>query len=294
MDKLRSGEFTRKVGSFLLAVGLHALILLIHGSGYWASGDELGFTLIQPQLIEIEPVRKEARTQPQKPPSTPKPTASAAKTPPTQEQPAPPPVEKPLTSIEEVHQENPAPRETRTEPGEVATGLEVAERREETGVESSTMTSDDPTETESRTVTNDGSTETEGDAQAESETETDAPTEPALPPLGAAGGMAGAVPRFTYPKGAEHLGLEGRVLMEIYLSPDGTFLKDPVMLASSGHEALDDHCRRMFTSREWKFKPAAQPYKLQVEVGYKNYEVTIDFLGEAAYLSPEEGGELIE
>ncbi|NLY91055.1 MAG: TonB family protein [Firmicutes bacterium] len=281
MDKLRSGEFTRKVGSFLLAVGLHALILLIHGSGYWASGDELGFTLIQPQLIEIEPVRKEARTQPQKPPSTPKPTASAAKTPPTQEQPAPPPVEKPLTSIEEVHQENPAPRETRTEPGEVATGLEVAESSEETGKEPSP-------------VTNGGSTESEGDPQAEGETETNEPAVPALPPLGAAGGMAGAVPRFTYPKGAEHLGLEGRVLMEIYLSPDGTFLKDPVMLASSGHEALDDHCRRMFTSREWKFKPAAQPYKLQVEVGYKNYEVTIDFLGEAAYLSPEEGGELIE
>ncbi len=286
MDKLRSGEFTRKAGSFLLAVGLHALILLIQGSGYWgASGDELGFTLIQPRLIEIEPVRKEARTDSQKAPSTPKPPAPPAKTPPAQEQPAPSSGEKPLTTIEEVHQEKPASRETRTEPAEVATEPEIAERSEETGVESSM-------------VTNDGSTETEGDAQAEGETETDAPTEPALPPLGAAGGMAGAVPGFTYPKDAQHLGLEGRVLMEIYLTPEGTFLKDPVMLASSGHGALDDHCRELFTSRErereWKFKPAAEPYKLQVEVSYINYEVKIDFLGEAAYLTTEEGGELIE
>ncbi|NLM37145.1 MAG: hypothetical protein GX202_03345, partial [Firmicutes bacterium] len=46
MDKLRSGELTRKAASFFLAVGLHALLFVIQIGGYWrAGGDEFGYML---------------------------------------------------------------------------------------------------------------------------------------------------------------------------------------------------------------------------------------------------------
>jgi hypothetical protein len=50
----------------------------------------------------------------------------------------------------------------------------------------------------------------------------------------------------------------------------------------------------MFTSQEWKFKPASQPYKMQVEIDFSKNEVKTKFIGEAAYLSTEEGGEQVE
>ena len=129
MDKLRSGEMTRKAGSFLLAVGLHALLFMIQASGYWgAGGDELGYTLIQPRLVEIEPVRREVRAEQPKPQVTPKPPAPPAEKPPAVEQPASA-AEQPLTKIEEVHQEKPAPRETQPEPGEVAFEASPTKRR---------------------------------------------------------------------------------------------------------------------------------------------------------------------
>ncbi|HBR30091.1 MAG TPA: hypothetical protein DD734_01355 [Firmicutes bacterium] len=254
MDKLRSGEFSRKAGSFLLAVGLHVLIFSIYSGGYWgAGGDELGYTLIQPRVVEIEGVRTEVRSVPPREQVQPQPVKPPTVKEPVKEPSAPPQQEKAISKIDEVQQEKPAARETKPEAGEVANQV--------------------------------GAPETEGKASAE---------QPALPPLGQAGGMVGFVPRFTYPKSAEHLGAEGKVLMELYLAPDGTLLKEPVMLASSGHAALDEHCRRMFTSREWKFKPASQPYKLQVEIDFSDNEVKHKFIGEAAYLSTEEGGEQVE
>jgi TonB family protein len=199
-------------------------------------------------------------------------------------------VEKPLTTIEEVHQEKPAPRETQPEPGEVAPELEVMTSGEETATESGANTNDEPVASE-EAVELEAELAGEGDGEAESEE----PTVPALPPLGQAGGMVGFFPRSpSYPKGAQHLGVEGRVLVEFYLTPEGTYLKEPLILVPSGHRVLDEHCQQIITKGEWRFKPAAQPYKLQVEIGYANNEVTIEFLGEAAYLSTEEGGELIE
>lgn len=279
MDKLRSGEITRKVGSFLLAVGFHALLLLVQASGYWGSGgDELGYTLIQPRLVEIEPVQREVRTEQPKPKAAPKPAPPAEK-PPAVEKPASPSTEQPLTKIEEVHQEKPAPRETRPEPGEIAANTPP--------------TSDDQSE---RVDSAAGTAEADAETQGEDTTEQEAPTAPALPPLGHASGMIGLLPRFTYPKGAEHLGVEGTVCFEIYLTPEGTFLKEPLMLVSSGHRVLDDHGQRLLNSGQLRFKPASEPYKLQLEVRYfydrenGKYEVEPVAVGEAAYLSTEEGG----
>ena len=279
MEKLRSGEFTRKAGSFLLALGFHALLLIIHGSGYWGvGGGEVGYTLIQPRVIELEPARTDVRTEQTKPQVTSRPSTPPDKEQPAKEQPVPP-AEKPLTKVEEVQQKKPAARESKPEPGEVV--------REEKG---ETVEAGEEVKVAERSD--------EG-ADGEVNGEFEAPTVPVLPPLGPAGGMAGGpLPRFTYPKGAQHQGIEGKVIMELYLTPEGTFLKEPLMLASSGHAALDGHCLNMFTSKntlsQWKFKPASQPYKLQVQVNYANNEVQIGFIGEAAYLSTGEGGEEIE
>lgn len=280
MDKLRSGEFTRQTVSFLLAVGLHALLFLIQGSGYWGTGgDGPRYILVQPRVIEIEPVRQGVEKEGQKAASTQKLATTTVKTPPAQEKVAPPAGEKPFTAIEEIHQEKPAPRETRTEPGEFATQVEVAENSEKAPREAGT--------------TLEGTAGAiQGDALAEGEAETTEPAEPALPTLGAARGMALSFPqRSSYPKNAQNLGLEGRVLVEFYLTPEGTFLREPVILVPSGHQILDDYCRQMITKGEWRFKQAAQSYKVQVEISFVNNEVKIDFLGEAAYLSTEEGGD---
>jgi TonB family protein len=203
------------------------------------------------------PKREQVQPKPVKPPAVKEPSA-------------PPPPEKAVSKIEEVQQEKPAARETKPEKGEF-----IAEQSEVEGEHQ-------------------GVNATEENQASAWETEGEASTEPALPPLGQAGGMVGFVPRFTYPKSAEHLGAEGKVLMELYLTPEGTLLKEPMMLASSGHVALDEHCRRMFTSQEWKFKPASQPYKMQVEIDFSKNEVKTKFIGEAAYLSTEEGGEQVE
>jgi outer membrane biosynthesis protein TonB len=276
MDKLRSGEMTRKAVSFFLAVGLHALLFMIQASGYWgAGGDELGYTLIQPRLVEIESVRREVRAEQPKPQVTPKPPTPPAQKTPAVEQPASA-VEQPLTKIEEVHQEKSAPRETQPEPGEVA--FEASPTNED--------------RSELGEIPENGTTDGEGEVTAEGET----PSAPVLPPLGRASGMIGFIPSFTFPKNAEHLGVEGTVLMEIYLSPEGNFLKEPVMLASSGHRVLDEHGQRLIASGQLRFKPASEPYKLQMEIRYfyneenGKYEVEPVAVGEAAYLSTEEGG----
>ena len=56
MNKLRSGELNRVLGSFLLAVGLHALLFLLQINGIWgASGGNLEYTLIQPRALSSKP-----------------------------------------------------------------------------------------------------------------------------------------------------------------------------------------------------------------------------------------------
>ncbi|NLM37814.1 MAG: hypothetical protein GX202_06780, partial [Firmicutes bacterium] len=180
------------------------------------------------------------------------------------------------TKIEEVHQEKPAPRATKPEPGEVA--------------QETPPTGDDQGAREEQHI--DGTTVGEGEAAAAEET----PSAPVLPPLGRASGMVGPIPGFTFPKNAEHLGIEGTVVMELYLTPEGKFLKEPVLLTSSGHGVLDDHARRLLGSGQLPFKTAPEPYKLQMEIRYFSnkesgkYEVEVVAVGEAAYLSTEEGG----
>ncbi|NLC53458.1 MAG: hypothetical protein GX770_05780 [Firmicutes bacterium] len=276
MDKLRSGELLRKTASFFLAVGLHALLFLIQAGGYWGTGgDELGYTLIQPRLVEIEPVRREVRAEQPKGQVTPKPPAPPVEKPPAAEQSASS-AEQPLTKIEEVHQEKPAPRETKPEPGEVAPEASPA----------------DVGRDELEEVLEGSTADAEGEVTAEEET----PAAPVLPALGRASGMIGFIPSFTFPKNAEHLGVEGTVVIEIYLTPEGTFLKEPLMLVSSGHRVLDEHGQRLVNSGQLRFKPASEPYKLQMEIRYfynpenGKYEVEPVAVGEAAYLSTEEGG----
>lgn len=265
MNKLRSREFTRVAGSFLLAVGFHALFFLLQINGLWgASGDSLEYTLIHPQLIEIEPPKAKV------------PTPTAKVTPEQKPAPQPPVPEKPpvrpeeeeaVVKLEEVHQEQPAPRETKAEPGEP---LEQSPEEPSTPSEE-TATGEDQT--------------------------LQAPEVPVLPPLGSAGGMVLFAPGFSYPKDAQHLDLEAVVQLELYLTSEGTLLKEPLMIISSGHPELDKHCLKMFDpkySKAWKFKPAPQPYKILFEVRFENYKVEPRYVGEAVYLSTEEGGEIDE
>ena len=196
MEKLRSREFTRMVGSFLLAVGFHALFFLIKANGIWgSSGNNPEYILVHPRLIEIESPQVERE-----------------------------PVQRKVTLVEK--------------------------RAEEINEQS---------------------------AEHHEIGEEQTPVAPSLPPLGGAGGMVVFTPRFSYPKSAEHRGVEGKVQLELYLSSEGVLLKEPLITVSSGHPELDEHCLKM--------------YKIRVEVSFFNNEVESRFLGEAAYLSTEEGGE---
>ncbi len=256
MEKLRSREFTRMVGSFLLAVGFHALFFLIKANGIWgSSGNNPEYILVHPRLIEIESPQVEREPVQRKVTLEEKPTPKAL--PP--EKPPNRSTEEITARVEEVQQENPAARETKSEPGEV-----VEKRAEEINEQS---------------------------AEHHEIGEEQTPVAPSLPPLGGAGGMVVFTPRFSYPKSAEHRGVEGKVQLELYLSSEGVLLKEPLITVSSGHPELDEHCLKMFKAKEWKFKPASKPYKIRVEVSFFNNEVESRFLGEAAYLSTEEGGE---
>ncbi|NLW56697.1 MAG: TonB family protein [Firmicutes bacterium] len=264
MNKLRSRELNRVVGSFLLAVGLHALLFLLQINGIWgASGGGLDYTLIHPRVIELEPPKAAARTAQVK--VTPEEKTAPQPKPPAPAEPPARSIEEAVARLEEVHQEQPASRETKAEPGEP-----VTTRPEEPAP---------PSETEAET----------GEAQT-----VQAPEVPALPPLGSAGGMVLFAPGFSYPKSAEHRGLEGTVQLELYLNPEGRLLSEPQILVSSGHTLLDDYCLRILKSGEWKFKPAPQPYKILFEVRFEDYKVEPRYIGEAVYLSPEEGGEINE
>ncbi len=242
--------------AFLLAVGFHALFFLIKVGGLWGSGsNELEYTLIHPRLLEMETAKVE-------------PVFSQAKSI-TKEKPAPEvipkekpqkPVEEKKAKLEEVVLEQPSSRETAPpEPGELV----------------------------------DRKVETSKEVDSESG-ESEVPASPPLPPLGGAKGMVVSIPsHFSYPKNAEHKGIEGNVLLELYLSPEGTLLEEPRITVSSGHPELDQYCINIFKAKALKYKPASQPYKIIVEVRFFNnkgkYEVEPNFIGEATYLSIEEG-----
>ena len=126
-------------------------------------------------------------------------------------------------------------------------------------------------------------------APSSSPEEEGAEAEPPLPPLGAGRGMVASYP-ITYHKDLLHEGVEGRVLLEVFLAADGKLLTEPVILRSSGDQRLDEHCLRTVASY-WRFEPAPAPYKVTVEVIFTQQEgrPKIEFIGDALYLSPEGG-----
>ncbi|HBG16193.1 MAG TPA: hypothetical protein DDW93_05385, partial [Firmicutes bacterium] len=101
-EKLRSREFTRMVGSFLLAVGFHALFFLINANGIWgSSGNNPEYILVHPRLIEIESPQVEREPVQRKVTLEEKPTPKAL--PP--EKPPNRSTEEITARVEEVHQE---------------------------------------------------------------------------------------------------------------------------------------------------------------------------------------------
>lgn len=48
-----------------------------------------------------------------------------------------------------------------------------------------------------------------------------------------------------YPEMAIRLGLEGDVGVRVFVNPDGTLAKPPVLASSSGHDLLDQEALRM-------------------------------------------------
>lgn len=71
---------------------------------------------------------------------------------------------------------------------------------------------------------------------------------------GGASAGYGANPRPSYPLAARRLGLEGRVLLEVVVAPDGRPTSVRVR-ESSGHEMLDDSAAETVRTR-WRFVPA--------------------------------------
>lgn len=48
-----------------------------------------------------------------------------------------------------------------------------------------------------------------------------------------------------YPELAQSLGLEGDVEVRVFIHPDGTLARPPVLASSSGHDILDQEALRM-------------------------------------------------
>jgi protein TonB len=84
---------------------------------------------------------------------------------------------------------------------------------------------------------------------------------------GGAGAAYGTNPRPPYPLAARRLGLEGRVLLDVLVRPDGRAAEVRVR-ESSGHRILDDSAADTVRTR-WRFVPArrgGQPVESRVTV----------------------------
>lgn len=90
------------------------------------------------------------------------------------------------------------------------------------------------------------------------------PPPPPPPPSGSSLHVGGGSP--TYPKNAEHDGLEGRVLITLEVAAHGE-LRSIALIRSSGHELLDLQALRYIESL-WAFKPMDYDYTMDVEVVY--------------------------
>lgn len=90
------------------------------------------------------------------------------------------------------------------------------------------------------------------------------PPPPPPPPSGSSLHLGGGSP--TYPKNAEHDGLEGRVLITLEVAAHGE-LQSIALIRSSGHELLDLQALR-YIENLWAFKAMDYDYTMDVEVVY--------------------------
>ncbi len=278
MDKLHPKENWRYFFSFLLALGVHLLMLLIN-YGTWGvpGGGEMRIIPVSSQLVEIET----------KPPVVPRPQPAPPPRPPVEEKkPEPPPREEveALAQTTELTQEAPSSREVPPPEPEREEREEVvppAPEERETPVEQAEQ---EESIVEEEVPPQEG-LEVTGEENGEE------PGDPPLPPLGDGAGMLGTY-LVTYHKDLLHEGIEGNVRLSIILAEDGSFLREPEIIVSSGHPRLDEHCL-MSVKMNWRFRPAPKPYRVVVEVSFvkTDPQPQIRFLGEATYYSPE-GGEL--
>lgn len=259
MKHLRQRDKFRYVASFLIALFLHALLLLLQNGAWGQHSNELQVTRIYSRLVEVENKRSIERKPTPKPKAEER-AAEADFSNNSTEKNIPPEAKiEEESRPTEVTQNKPAPRQ-----------VPPAEKLEPTGSPQEAV-----------------KPETEAASGVE-----EAPAEPApppLPPLGNGRGML-VVNHTSYPKDLLNKGIEGVVRIEIFVNEEGTLAKEPEIIMSSGHLKLDEHCL-LTIKRLWKFKPAPKPYRLSVELSFTNDEVEGPrFLEEATYLSPEEGG----
>jgi len=260
MKQLRQRDNLRYFSSFLLALLLHSLLLFL-GYGMWGQNtNQLQVTRIYSQLVEVENTKISEKTTPQEQhkevPETPL-------IPKEQEKKDPPPTAAQEDKVEtkaqttELSQNQPAPREI--PPVEKEKPLPSAEET--------------PSEPEETVVE-------------------ETPVEPAAPPLPSLGNGLGMIilHKTSYPKDLSDQGIEGVIQVVITINEEGKLLKEPEIIKSSGIPELDAHCLLTIEKR-WKFKPSPRPYRLWMELQFINDKVEGPyFLKEAAYLSPEEGG----
>lgn len=259
MKHLRQRDNLRYITSFLIALLLHALLLLIQNGVWGQSGDQLQVTRIYSRLVEVENT----------------------------------PIEKKPTSIRPNVEEKPAKADLPIDPTEKCTLPEAKIEKEPQPTEvvqkEPAPRKVPPAGEEKSTVSHEETSKSAMEAEAKAGQTPAAPAPPPLPPLGNGHGML-VVNRTFYPKDLLNQGIEGVVRMEIFINEEGTLMKDPQIILSSGSAELDEHCL-LTIKRIWKFKPAPKPYRLCVELNFTNDEVEGPrFLKEATYLSPEEGG----
>ncbi len=129
-----------------------------------------------------------------------------------------------------------------------------------------------------------GTDDEPGMSQSGEGTAQSAPPPPPPPPSGRSLHLGGGSP--TYPKNAEHDGLEGRVLITLQVAASGE-LQSIALSRSSGHELLDVQALR-YIEGLWSFKPMDYDYTMDVEVIYTredNRFVTSLNYGEVKWLN---------
>ncbi|HEY8345091.1 MAG TPA: TonB family protein [Bacillota bacterium] len=260
MKYLRQRDNFRYVTSFLIALFLHALLLLWQNGVWGQHSRELQVIRVYSRLVEVENTRSIERKSTPKPKVEERAAATDLSNNVTEKNLSPQAKVEEESQSTAVTQKKPAPRQ-----------VPAAEQREP---DSSPHEALKP-ETET--------------ASSEVEEIPAKPAPPPLPPLGNGRGML--VANYTsYPKDLLNKGIEGVVRIRIFINEEGALAKEPELIMSSGHRKLDEHCL-LTIKRLWKFKPAPKPYRLSVELSFTNDEVEGPrFLEEATYLSPEEGG----